>query len=93
MRCLFGFVILIIVASPVAQIVKNLPAMQEIRVQSLGWENPLEKEVQPPPVFLPGESQAQRSLLGYNAQCCKEEDRAEQLTLSLFIRTNIAYII
>ena len=26
-----------------AQMVKNLPAMQEIRVQSLGQENPLEK--------------------------------------------------
>jgi len=25
--------------------VKNLPAMQETRVQSLGWEDPLEKEV------------------------------------------------
>ena len=24
--------------------VKNLPAMQETRVQSLGWEDPLEKE-------------------------------------------------
>ena len=30
--------------SPVAQLVKNLPAMQEAWVQSLGWENPLEKE-------------------------------------------------
>ena len=28
---------------PVAQLVKNLPAMQETRVQSLGRENPLEK--------------------------------------------------
>ena len=28
---------------PVAQMVKNLPAMQETRVQSLGWEVPLEK--------------------------------------------------
>ena len=27
----------------VAQMVKNLPAMQEIRVWSLGWEDPLEK--------------------------------------------------
>ena len=26
-----------------AQLVKNLPAMQETRVQSLGWEDPLEK--------------------------------------------------
>ena len=25
-----------------AQIVKNLPAVQETQVQSLGWENPLE---------------------------------------------------
>ena len=24
--------------------VKNLPAMQEMQVQSLGWEEPLEKE-------------------------------------------------
>ena len=30
-------------ASSVAQQVKNLPAMQETWVQSLGWEDPLEK--------------------------------------------------
>ena len=30
-------------ASLVAQMEKNLPAMQETQVQSLGWENPLEK--------------------------------------------------
>ena len=30
-------------ASLVAQLVKNLPAMQETCVQYLGWENPLEK--------------------------------------------------
>ena len=29
---------------PVAQMVKRLPIMQETRVQSLGWEDPLEKE-------------------------------------------------
>ena len=32
-------------ASLVAQSVKNLPAMQETWVRSLGWENPLEKEM------------------------------------------------
>ena len=32
-------------ASLVTQVVKNLPAMQETRVQSLGWEDPLEKEM------------------------------------------------
>ena len=30
-------------ASPVAQLVKNPPVIQETRVQSLGWEDPLEK--------------------------------------------------
>ena len=30
----------------VAQIVKNLPAMQETLVRSLGWEDPLEKEME-----------------------------------------------
>ena len=29
--------------SAVAQLVKNLPAMQETWVQSLGWEDPLEE--------------------------------------------------
>ena len=29
----------------VAQTVKSLPAMQEIWLQSLGWEDPLEKEM------------------------------------------------
>ena len=32
-------------ASLVAQMVKNLPAVQETWVQSLGWEDPLEKEM------------------------------------------------
>ncbi len=43
----------------VAQLVKNPPAMQETWVQSLGWEDPLEKEMT---VFLAGKSQGQRSL-------------------------------
>ena len=32
-------------ASLVAQMVKRLPTMWEIRVRSLGWEDPLEKEM------------------------------------------------
>ena len=32
-----------ILASLVAQLVKNLPTMQETWVRSLGWEDPLEK--------------------------------------------------
>jgi len=32
-------------ASPVAQNVNNLPAMQKTQVQSLGWKDPLEREM------------------------------------------------
>ena len=32
-------------ASLVAQMVKNLPTIQETQVQSLGWENTLEKRM------------------------------------------------
>ena len=42
--------------SLVAQMVKNLPAMWETWVQSLGWEAPWRRAWQPAPVFLPGES-------------------------------------
>ena len=39
-----------------AQKVKNLPVVQETRIRSLGWEDPLEESMATPPVFLPGES-------------------------------------
>ena len=42
-------------ASLVAQTVKNLPAMQETPVQSLGQEDPWRREWLPIQVFLPGE--------------------------------------
>ena len=43
-------------ASHVAQLVKNLPAVWETWVQSLGWEDLWRRAWQPTPVFLPGES-------------------------------------
>ena len=51
-------------ASLVAQMVKNLPTMWETWVQSLHWDNPLERAWQPTPVFFPGESQERGSLVG-----------------------------
>ena len=45
--------------------VKNPPAnagMQETQVRSLGWEDPLEKEMQPTVVLLPGKPHGRRSL-------------------------------
>ena len=53
-------------ASLVAQMVKNLPAMQEMQVRSLGQEDPLEKGMATTPVFLPGKFQGQMSLVGYS---------------------------
>ena len=42
--------------------------MQEMQVQSLGQEDPLEEKWQPTPVFLPGKSHGQRSLAGGRLQ-------------------------
>ena len=63
-----------------AQQVKNLPAMQEtqeLHVQSLGWEDPLEEEWQPTPVFLAGKSHVQRILVSYSSKGHKESDMTE----------------
>ena len=37
--------LILLLTSLVAQMVKRLSTMQETRVQSLGWEDPLEKEM------------------------------------------------
>ena len=60
--------------------VKNPPAMQEpqeMRVRSLGYENPLEEERATPPVFFPGKSHGQRRLTGYSPYGLKEMDTTE----------------
>ena len=75
-------------ASLVAQMVKNPPAMQETWVQFLGREDPLEKRMATPSVFLPGESHGQRSLAGYSSWGCKELSVTEQLTFSLFFQAS-----
>ena len=49
---------------------------------------PRRREWHPTPVFLPGESQGQRSLAGYSPWGLKELDTTEQLTLSLHKRKN-----
>ena len=67
-------------ASLVAQTVERLPTMWETEVRSLGGENPLEKEWQPTPVFLPGEIHGQRALVGYSPRGHKELGMTDQLT-------------
>ena len=46
--------------------VRSPPAKQEMRVQSLGREDPLGKDMTTPPVFLPGKAYGQVSLAGYS---------------------------
>ena len=59
--------------------VKRLPTMQETQVQSLGQEDPLEKEMAPHSSTLPGKSHGQRSLVGYSPWGRKQSDTTERL--------------
>ena len=54
--------------------VKNLSAIQETHVQSLGQKYPLEKGMLPALVFFPGEFHGQRRLAGYSPWDHKESD-------------------
>ena len=80
MFCFFGHKACEILASLVVQAVKNLPTKQEIWVQSLGWEDPLEKGtathsvLQYPCLENPYE---QRSLVGYSPCGRKESDTTD----------------
>ena len=58
-------------ASLVAQLVKNPPAMQGTWFGSVGWEDPLEKIKA---THLPGKSQGQRSMAGHGPWDHKESD-------------------
>ena len=53
-------------ASLVVQTVRHLPTMRETQVQSLDWEDPLEKEMATHFSILPGKSHGRRSLVGYS---------------------------
>ena len=64
--------------SPLAQMVKNPPAMQETWVQSWDRKIPWRRERLPTPVFWPGEFHGLYSPWG-----CKELDTTERSSLSL----------
>ena len=55
-----------------AQWWRTPPPTQETCVQSLGWEDPLEKEMATDSTVLIWESHGQRSLVGYSPWGCKE---------------------
>ena len=63
-------------ASPVAQLVKNSPAVRETWVQSLGREDPLEEGTANTPVSWPGEchglsTKSQAPLRGFYCHHCE----------------------
>ena len=66
-------------SEPITRIHLPIP---EIWVQSLGQKIP-RRTWEPTPVFLPGKSHGQRSLVGYSPRGHKESDMTEPLTLSL----------
>ena len=65
--------------SLVAQMVKRLPTMRETWVQSLGWEDLLEKEMATLSSILAWKSHGRRNLVGYSPWGCKESDTDERL--------------
>ena len=63
--------------------VEHLPAVQETGFDPWVRWIPWGRAWQPTAVFLPGESQGQRSWAGYSPCSYKESDKTEQLTRSL----------
>ena len=61
----------------VAQTVKNLPAMQETQVQSLGQEDPLKKGMATHSSILAWEIPWTEELAGYSPWGCKESNTNE----------------
>ena len=55
--------------------VKSLPAILETGVNLLVGKTPWRRKKQPTPVFLPGESHGQRSLVGYSTWDHKKQER------------------
>ena len=65
--------------------VKHLPTMQEIWVQSWVGKMSWRRKWQPTPVFLPGKSHGWRSLVGYSPWGRKELDTTELLHFHTYI--------
>ena len=66
-----------------AETVKNLPATQEIQVQSLGWKDPLEKGMAPHSSILAWRIPWTKEPDGPQSMRSQESDTTVCLTLSL----------
>ena len=72
--------------------VKNPPAMQETQIQSLSWEDPLEKRMAAHSSILAWRIPWTEEPGGLQPMGRKELDTTEQLTLSLFFLSHILAI-
>ena len=54
----------------------------------LSWEDLVEEEMEPTPVFLPGESHGGKSLVGYSPWGRKESDTTERLHFHFSVEKN-----
>ena len=70
-------------ASLLAQLVKNLPAMQKTPVPSLGWEDPGGGRGNPLQYSCLENPHGQRSLVGCRPCTCKESGLTEQLSTTV----------
>ena len=68
--------------SLVAQLVKNPSAIWKTRLQSLGWEDPLEKEMATHSSVLARKSHGRSILVGYSPWGGKESDLVTKQQLS-----------
>ncbi|RJF55595.1 hypothetical protein D4Z76_09300 [Campylobacter coli] len=64
-----------------AQMVKNLPAVQETWFDPWVGKIPWRRKWQLAPVYLPGESHGQRSVVGYSPQGAKGWTQLKQLSM------------
>jgi len=74
-------------------VIKNLPAHAEGRYKRPGFDPwvgkiPWRRAWQPTPVFLPGKSPGQRSLVGYGSWGCKEWEKLKGLSMQACILTS-----
>ena len=82
-------------ASPIAQLVNNSPANAKntrfcMKRRFNPWvrKSPWRRAWEPTPVFLPGESHGQSSLVGYSSWSLKESDTTEHACTCTWVRTH-----
>ena len=68
--------------------VKNLPAMHETQVQSLGWEDPLEKDMATHSSILAWRIPWTKELQSFGVHGVTKSDATEHLTLAVSLRVS-----